>query len=130
MLRTIFVYVIIAVGVFYAAQGPFYALLFYLWNAYFRPEQWVWDQTVASLSLSFIIGIYLVLTSLLSVRQFRINLRTGLVVLFFVHTLISTIYSEHVDASWDPWVQFSKILLVSYLIVVIVHDRQRFRLTL
>jgi hypothetical protein len=52
MLRTIFVFIIITVGVFYAAQGPFYALLFYLWNSYFRPEQWVWGGAVSSLNLS------------------------------------------------------------------------------
>src|SRR5579871_590881 len=41
MLRLIFVFAIIAVGTVYLTQGPFYALLFYLWNAYFRPEYWV-----------------------------------------------------------------------------------------
>jgi hypothetical protein len=63
MLRTVFVFIIISVGVFYAAQGPFYALLFYLWNAYFRPEQWVWGGTISSLNLSVTIGIYLVATA-------------------------------------------------------------------
>jgi hypothetical protein len=71
MLRTIFVFIIITVGVFYAAQGPFYALLFYLWNAYFRPEQWVWGSAVSSLNLSVTIGIYLVATALLSAGPLR-----------------------------------------------------------
>jgi putative inorganic carbon (HCO3(-)) transporter len=130
MLRTIFVFGIIAVGVFYAAQGPFYALLFYLWNAYFRPEEWVWDPTIRSLSLSFIIGVYLVATSVLSARQFRLNLRTGLILLFFLQTLVSTVTSEHFDLSWSLWVEFSKVMLVSYLIVVLVDDQRRFRLAL
>ena len=36
------------------AQSPFYALLFYLWNAYFRPEEWTYGALIYSLNLSFI----------------------------------------------------------------------------
>jgi probable O-glycosylation ligase (exosortase A-associated) len=130
MLRNVFVFAIIALGVVYATQGPFYALLFYLWNAYFRPEDWVWSGTVGSLNLSFVIGVYLVLTAALSVRIFRINLRTGLLLLFFTQIVVSTLMSEHVDVSWASLVEFSKVLLVSYLIVVLVSDHRRMRLTL
>ena len=44
MLRMIFVISIILAGMPFAAQGAFYGLLFYLWNAYFRPENWVYDD--------------------------------------------------------------------------------------
>src|SRR5262249_20356168 len=76
VLRNIFVFLIIVVGIFYAAQGPFYALLFYLWNAYFRPEQWVWGGEVLEMRLSLVIGLYLVVTALLSTRSLRLNTRT------------------------------------------------------
>jgi probable O-glycosylation ligase (exosortase A-associated) len=130
MLRNLFVFLIIAIGVYYAAQGPFYALLFYLWNAYFRPEQWVWGDTVASLNLSLIIGAYLVATTMLFARAFVMTARTGLLFAFFVQTIVSTVYSEHFGWSWTHWVEFSKVMLVSYLIVVLVTDRRRFRLML
>lgn len=128
MLRNIFVFLIIAIGVFYAAQGPFYALLFYLWNAYFRPEQWVWGDTVGALNLSLIIGVYLAATALLSARFFRMTARTALLFAFFAQTFVSTLFSEHFDWSWTLWIEFAKVMLVSYLIVVIVNDRRRFRL--
>ena len=38
MLRDIFVLAIIVVGAAYSTVGAFYGLLFYLWNAYFRPR--------------------------------------------------------------------------------------------
>ena len=44
MLRTIFVLGIAAIGFRYAMKSAFYSLLFYLWIAYFRPENWVWDK--------------------------------------------------------------------------------------
>ncbi len=130
MLRNIFVSVIILVGVFYAAQGPFYALLFYLWNAYFRPEQWVYGDTVCSLKLSLVIGVYLVATALLAARGFRLSSRVALLFAFFLQTAFSTFFAEHFDWSWPLWIEFAKVVLVSYLIVVLVHDRRRFRLTL
>ncbi|GAC1455001.1 MAG: hypothetical protein PVSMB1_04350 [Gemmatimonadaceae bacterium] len=132
MLRTIFVLIIIAIGVFYAAQGPFYALLFYLWNAYFRPEDWVWNgaSTIGVLNLSFVIGVYLVATAMLSARVFRFNSRTILLFLFFLQAVIATVASEHVALSWSFLQEFVKVLLVSYLIVTLVTDRRRFRLTL
>jgi probable O-glycosylation ligase (exosortase A-associated) len=130
MLRNIFVSVIILVGVFYAAQGPFYALLFYLWNAYFRPEQWVYGDTVFSLKLSLVIGVYLVATAVLAARGFRLSSRVALLFAFFLQTALSTFFAEHFDWSWPLWIEFAKVVLVSYLIVVLVHDRSRFRLTL
>ena len=66
MLRNVFVFLLIAIGAIYAIQGPFYALLFYLWNAYFRPEYWVWDDFIGSLNLSLWIGIYLVAATFMS----------------------------------------------------------------
>jgi probable O-glycosylation ligase (exosortase A-associated) len=130
MLRNIFVSLLITIGVVYAAQGPFYALLFYLWNAYFRPEQWVWGDTIGALNLSLIIGIYLVVTAMFSASRFRVNGRTALLLAFFVQTLAATFFSEHFDWSWRFWVEFSKVMLVSYLIVVLVDDRRKFRLML
>ena len=130
MLRTIFVFIIIAVGVFYAAQGPFYALLFYLWNAYFRPEQWVWGGAVSSLNLSVTIGIYLVATALMSARAFTMTARIVLLLAFFAQTLVSTLFAEHFAWSWAYWIDFAKVVLVTYLIVVLVNDRRRFRLTI
>jgi len=130
MLRTIFVFIIITVGVFYAAQGPFYALLFYLWNSYFRPEQWVWGGAVSSLNLSVTIGIYLVATALLSARAFTMTPRIGLLLAFFAQTLVSTLFAEHFAWSCAYWIDFAKVVLVSYLIVVLVNDRRRFRLTI
>ena len=52
------VFVFILIGAAYSAFGAFYALLFYLWNAYFRPEVWAWNSTIAALNLSFVIGTY------------------------------------------------------------------------
>lgn len=130
MLRNIFVFGIIACGTWYAFQGPYYALLFYLWNAYFRPESWVWGPLIESLNLSFLIGVYLVAITLLSMQQFVFNGRVALLAAFFLQTLISTWFSQYPTASWFYWTEFAKALLITYLIVVLVTDIRRYRLAL
>ena len=42
MLRTVFVFVALAIGWGFAFQSPLYAASLYLWIAYFRPESWAW----------------------------------------------------------------------------------------
>ncbi len=50
MLRLIFVIGIILVGVFYSrCRARSTALLFYLWNAYFRPDDWTYGAFIMSL---------------------------------------------------------------------------------
>ena len=44
MLRTVFVFIALAIGWGFAFQSPLYAASLYLWIAYFRPESWAWDS--------------------------------------------------------------------------------------
>lgn len=128
MLRLIFVGLIILFGIGASVVSPFYALLFYLWNAYFRPEEWTFGGTIRSLNLSFLIGVYLVLATTASLPRPRFNLRILLLGLFFVQTLLSTLSSEHSQYSWNAWTEFAKVLIVSYIIILLTSsDRRRYR---
>jgi probable O-glycosylation ligase (exosortase A-associated) len=130
MLRLIFIGLIVVVGTFYALMSPFYGLLFYLWNAYFRPEEWLWWIDLRVLRLSWLIGIYVVFRTLFSAPNPQLNTRTALIFLFFFQTVVGTVTSEHSLASRFFLSDFSKVLLISYLIVVLVTTRERFRTTL
>jgi probable O-glycosylation ligase (exosortase A-associated) len=130
MLRLIFVFLIIAFGSFASIFSPFYALLFYLWNAYFRPDDWTYGGLIASLNLSFVIGGYLLLATFLSMPRFRVNTRVILIGLFFVDSLMCTIYSEYPAWSWNAWIDFAKVLVITYIIVLLTTDRQRYRIVL
>ena len=130
MLRTLFVLLLATLGAYYALQGPFYALLFYIWNAYFRPEDWIWGDFVRNLRLSFVIGMYLLLTSLFSRQRFILNGKICLVLLFLLHTFLCTLFSKHFDYSWLYWQDFLKSIIITYVIVVLVNDLHQFRLLL
>ena len=130
MLRMVLVFVLIGVGVVVSVQGPFPALLFYLWNAYFRPESWTYGGFVQSLKLSYLIGVYLVVRTALTLPDPQLNLRTGLIFLFAVQAVIGTVTTENPEWSHPFISDFGKVLLISYLLVVLLDDRKKFRIAL
>jgi probable O-glycosylation ligase (exosortase A-associated) len=130
MLRFIFVFGIILIGVIYAFQGPFYLLMFYLWNAYFRPEMWMWTDYVSPLKLSYTIAVALLLSSFRAIQRFRWNPLVILLILFFGQSLLSLLASEHFDWSFYFWTEFAKVITITLLITVLVVDRRHYRIAL
>jgi putative inorganic carbon (HCO3(-)) transporter len=128
MLRSFFVIVLVSIGGYFALQTPFYALLFYIGNAYFRPEDWVWWNFVSSLKLSLISGAYVVIISLLTRQRFVWNGRIALLWLFLLHTFLSAVASEDFSYSWGYWTDFLKTIVLTYMIIVLVTDFSKFRL--
>jgi putative inorganic carbon (HCO3(-)) transporter len=130
MLRTTLVLMCVLTGIYYSLQGPFYALLFYVWNAYFRPEDWVWGELVRSLRLSLLIGTYVVLSTLLSRQRFVWSGRVVLLWSFLGLSILSSLTSEHSDYSWPFALEFLKIIVVTYALIVLTTDYARFRLVI
>src|ERR1043165_5693876 len=100
MLRMIFVVIIIVLGAFYASLGPFEGLLFYMWNAYFRPDYWSYGSFIMSLNLSLIIGIYVVLRTAFKLPDLKLSLGTLLILAFLGQAFIGTLNSLSPVASW------------------------------
>jgi probable O-glycosylation ligase (exosortase A-associated) len=130
MLRMIFAVGLILFGIRHALRGPFFALLFYLGFAYFRPETWVWGEALQSLNLSFIIGISVLILAFVSSERLSFNLAVWLIILFTLHALVSTLISPYPVWTWVWWKRFSKVAAISVLIIGLVNSPDRFRLTL
>jgi probable O-glycosylation ligase (exosortase A-associated) len=130
MLRTLFVLGIAGFGSIQALRGPFWALLLYLWVAYFRPEQWVWGGVAASLNLSFIVGVFLVISSIVRGTRFTLDLRAILLFAFLGQSLISTTLSPHADYCWPFLQEFAKTAMIAFLMPCLVTNAQRFKLTI
>jgi putative inorganic carbon (HCO3(-)) transporter len=129
MLRAIFVSVIILYGLFQSFRSPFYALLFYLWIAYFRPEFWLWSDWVSQLNLSLIVGVIVLISTVLSGRRLRFGIGPCLMLLFLAQTLVSTLMSPAFAYAWPYWQDFAKSTIISLLIVTLVTDERKLRLT-
>jgi putative inorganic carbon (HCO3(-)) transporter len=130
MFRLIFVILLICCGTIISLYGPFYGLLFYIWNAYFRPEAWLWSDSLQGIPLSSLIGAYVILSSIFFSRKFFINGKICILIIFLLHTLISTLFSQYYEYSWPFWLEFFKIITICYMMFILVDDFEKFRLLL
>jgi putative inorganic carbon (HCO3(-)) transporter len=128
MLRSLLVLILIVVGSYFALQEAFYSLLFYVANAYFRPEEWVWSGWVGSLHLSLVAGIYVVCSTLFTRQKLIWSGRITVLGLFLLQGFLSTLSTEHFDYCWAYWVEFFKVMVVVYCMIVLVTDFTKFRL--
>lgn len=131
MLRALFVVAIIGYGCAKSVKGPFYALLFYLWIAYFRPEYWLWSDFFSQLNLSFIVGIGVLVSFLLApAERIRFGFGSLLVLLFLGQSFLSTSLSPYSAYAWPYFQDFLKSTVISLLIISLVNTEQRLRLAL
>src|SRR5262245_25308964 len=128
MLRSIFIIGVILYGIVQSARTPFYALLFYLWIAYFRPEQWLWYDFFSSLNLSLIVGVFVLAGTLMSGQGIRMGTGSVLMILFLAQSLISTMLSPAFDWAWHYWIDLAKAVIICLLIITHVRDEERLRL--
>src|SRR5712691_4402970 len=124
MLRDLFVLGIIVGGFIACTRGAFHALLFYLCLAYFRPEQWVWNDWISSTHLSLLVGVVVVLLTVFSptAKKIKTGWTTMLLLLFLGQSFVSTVLAQDSVWAWTWWWDFSKVMLISYLILVHVTD--------
>ena len=130
MWRTFFVFILIVFGSYYALQSAFFSLLFYIGNAYFRPDAWVWGDTIAQLHLSLISGCFVMFSTIATGQRLVFDGRTGLLFFFLYYTFLSILFANNFGVSFAEWIEFCKIVLISYLIVVLATDFSKLRLLL
>jgi len=130
MLRTLFVSAILVVGAAFALQSEFYALLLYLWFAYFRPEQWVWSASFQAFPISYVVGVYLVFRWILSGTALRADLRTGLLAALLLVAAIATFASPYYAYCLPYLSDFTKAIIITYMIATLASDTSRLRIVI
>jgi putative inorganic carbon (hco3(-)) transporter len=130
MLRTIFITLLFFAGWAYALQSALYAACLYLWIAYFRPESWVWGPVVASLNMSFLAGVFLLFRSVISGVKIQLTLGNSLLILFLVHSVVSSVFGIDPAYSYPPLELFAKTVIVSFLLTILIKTPADLRLIL
>jgi len=130
MLRTLFVIIITLVGIAASFYGTFNALMFYLWMAYFRPEDWLWNNFFSSLNLSLYVGVFLLLSTFFTHVKLKFTLFAGLLTLVAIHSLTSSLLSNYSSVSFSYWIDFIKIVVISYLITMVIRSEKDLKVTL
>lgn len=127
MLRIAFVLLILAIGFRYSFKHPFYVLLFYLWMAYFRPEQWLWWDFLSQFRLSTVLGVWLLVSTVFSGERFRLGTGPLLLFAFMLQCVISTGLSPASAAAWPYVIEFGKVVAIGYMMTVLITTEERLR---
>ena len=80
--------------------------------------------------LSFIIGSYVVLASVIFGNRFIFNNKIFFLLIFLIQAFLSTLQSQYIEYSWPFLTEFFKLFLICYMMFVLVDDFQKFRLLL
>ena len=115
MLRSIFVLCAFVVGGVASVHSAFGALLFYIWFALFRPQEWLWID-ITGYRPSLIIGLTLVVRSAISgvLPNLTHPLSIGSV-LFLTCALIAQAGAVNQAVGWDRFDFLWKLVLVMLL---------------
>ena len=125
MLRLIFVLGVIAVGCATAIYSAFGALLFYMWFALFRPQEWVWID-ITAYRPSLVIGLILVVRCVVSgiLPNLSHPLSIG-AVLFLLAAFVGLQGAVDPELAWY-WFDFlSKLIVVTLFLITLTSSRQR-----
>src|SRR6516225_4098607 len=125
MLRLTFVVIVFAIGVVAALRSRFAALVFYVWYALFRPQEWVWTD-IDAYRLSTILGALLVIPCLMTGVWPVIGHPIAIGAVSFLATcLISQHGALNPEVGWY-WIEFmAKLILISLIAVRLTSTAQR-----
>ena len=113
MLRTLFVFGILGIGVPMALYQPFYALLLYLWWALFRPEFFVWFD-LAPYRLSLVLGIVLLLRTALGGKFPNVSHPLSIGALaFLLIAFVGQVTAVSPALAWFWFDYFARLVIVS-----------------
>ncbi len=125
MLRTLFVAIVLLVGVTAGLKSRFAALLLYVWFALFRPEDWLWID-ISAVHPSLLAGLFLVVPALLTGILPDLTHPLSLGALAFLGvTLLSQIGAVNPALGWGWIDQFARLVLVCLLAVTMLTSRKR-----
>ena len=130
MLRSLFIIVIMSVGIVAGLFNRFAALLLYIWFALFRPQEWLWVD-ITSLHLSLVLGLLLVIPSLGTgvLPDLTHPISIGMI-LFLLSSLVAQVSAVNAAVGWE-WIDYlARLMLVSLLATTLVSTRRRFVLVL
>lgn len=126
MLRTIAFVVAMLVGFGAGLFSRYAALLFYLWFAIFRPQEWVWID-IEQFRFSLLVGLLLIVPSILTgvIPNVTHPLTLGMIA-FLVTAFIGSMNAVDPPIAWFHLELLARIVVVSLFLVTLVNTRERF----
>jgi probable O-glycosylation ligase (exosortase A-associated) len=114
-----------------AVVRPYVGVLVWTWLGFMNPHRLTWG-VAWDLPFAQVVAVATLLGLLFTRDRARIPWMTEPVLLgaFWVLTALSTVLAVYPEHAWIAFQQFSKILLMMFVTIVLCQDRQKFRLLL
>jgi putative inorganic carbon (HCO3(-)) transporter len=107
---------------------PYIGVLMWSWLSFMVPHRLAWGFAY-DMPFSQIVAIPTIIGLFLTDERRRIPafLESGLLATFWLLTLVTTVFAWYPDDAWPDFQRFSKILLMTFVIIVLVQDRVKLR---
>jgi probable O-glycosylation ligase (exosortase A-associated) len=135
-MRDALVLIIILGSVPFCFRQPFFGVLMWTWVAYFNPHRYTWTETVYNFPVAMVVAIPTLL-GLLFARKMNRDILTRESLLIFllwvwmcitlVYALQVPLFAGHIQDGADRLVQITKILLMTFVTMLVVNSPHRLR---
>ena len=135
-MRDIVILGIIVISLPFCFRKPFFGVLMWEWIALFNPHRYAWSPTVYNFPVALAVAVPTLL-GLLSSRRFNRNLMTRetlLILLLWIWMCITLLaaaqvplFEGHIPDGVDQLVQITKILLMTFVTMLVVNSEDRLR---
>jgi putative inorganic carbon (HCO3(-)) transporter len=135
-MRDALVLAIILGSVPFCFRNPFFGVLMWTWISYFNPHRYAWTTTVYNFPVAMTVGIPTLL-GLVFTRKMNRNIFTResvLLIVIWVWMVVTLVYatqvplfSGHIQDGTARLVQTTKILLMTFVTIMLVNSRPRLR---
>lgn len=113
----------------YILMRPYIGLLVWSWLGYMNPHRLCYGFAVSFPWVQLVAIVTLVsLAFSKDSKRVPASSITILLVVFFAWTTLTTSFAVESTSAWQWWEQFGKILIMVWVTLMLVHDRQRMHL--
>lgn len=127
-MRSVIVSLIIFGAIPFAIARPFVGLCLYFWISYMNPHRLTYGFS-ADFPFAFIVGAVTLVAWLASKepKKLPVNFAVGLMICFTVWIALTTFFAVLPLLARVKWEQASKILLMTFLTIILVNSRARLK---
>jgi putative inorganic carbon (HCO3(-)) transporter len=124
-MRVLITLLITFIGGYLSFYNAFYGLLAYSFWSYAYPDKLTWGRLPLK-GLGFIIGLVLVVTTIMQRNKVCSDNRKIAAILIFLALCLCAVFTSGQDLARYQFQYFSKVILVTLIITLLVDDLERF----
>lgn len=130
-IRDLLVAGVMFAGLPFCFARPWIGVLFWYWIAYMNPHRQTWGFAY-TMQFALMVAVA-TLAGFLVTRDrqpFVWTRETILLLALWAWVTVTSLFAIYPETAWTKWYEFSKVLLMTFLVLPLFQDRRRFRILL